>query len=149
MALKLDRRTFLKLSGAAVGSLTLGDLIGSQRLGDAVPVEVKADGTKVIAAVCNHNCGGRCRIQAHVKDGVVVRITSERGPDSAGAPQLRACLKGRALRSRLYHPDRLKYPQKRTGKRGEGRFERITWDEAVEAIATNLKEVVDRHGPGA
>ncbi len=149
MALKLDRRTFLKLSGAAVGSLTLGELIGAQRLGDAVPVEVKADGTKVIAAVCNHNCGGRCRIQAHVKDGVVVRITSERGPDSAGAPQLRACLKGRAIRSRLYNPDRLKYPQKRIGKRGEGRFERITWDEAVEAIATNLKEVVDRHGPGA
>jgi anaerobic dimethyl sulfoxide reductase subunit A len=149
MTLTLDRRTFLKLSGAAVGSAALGDLLGPLRLDQAVPIEVEADGTKVIAAVCNHNCGGRCRIRAHVKDGIVVRISSEAGPDPAGRPQLRACLKGRAIRSRLYNPDRLKYPQKRTGTRGEGKFQRISWDEAVESIASNLKAVADRHGPGS
>ncbi len=149
MTLKLDRRTFLRLSGAAIGSAALGEALGPLSLAQAVPIELKADGTKVIAAVCNHNCGGRCRIQAHVKDGVVVRISSELGSDPAGQPQLRACLKGRAIRNRLYNPNRLKYPQKRVGTRGEGRFQRIPWDEAVDIIASNLKAVVERHGPGA
>ena len=149
MTIKLDRRTFLRLSGAAIGSAALGEVLGPLSLAEAVPIEVKTDGTKVIAAVCNHNCGGRCRIQAHVKDGVIVRISSETGSDAAGQPQLRACLKGRAIRNRLYNPNRLRYPQKRVGTRGEGNFQRISWDEAVEIIASNLKTVVELHGPGS
>ena len=54
-------------------------------------------------------------------------------------PVMRACVRGRAYRKFVYHPDRLKYPMKRTGKRGEGKFERITWDEATTLIANQLK----------
>ena len=99
--------------------------------------------------VCNNNCGGRCSLRAHVKNGVVTRIDSGDGADPAQSPQLRACLKGRAIKNRLYHPDRLKYPMKRTGKRGEGKFQRVSWEEAVEFIATNLKTVVEKHGPAS
>ena len=54
-------------------------------------------------------------------------------------PVMRACARGRAYRKFVYHPDRLKYPMKRVGKRGEGKFERISWDEATTLIAERLK----------
>jgi len=148
MRVSLDRRSFLRLSGAAAGTVTAGEIFGSRLLERILPADAAAS-VRIIAAVCNNNCGGRCLIKAHVRDGVVVRITTDDAADSAGRPQLRACLRGRALRNRLSHPDRLKYPMKRTGKRGEGKFRRISWDEAVETIATALRSVVDRHGPGA
>ena len=53
-------------------------------------------------------------------------------PTWLAAPQLRACVRGRAYLRRQYHPDRLLYPMKRVGKRGEGKFERISWDEALD-----------------
>ena len=69
-------------------------------------------------------------LKAHVKDGVIIRIETEDGKE----PQLRACLRGRCYRQRVYAPDRLKFPLKRMGKRGEGRFERISWDEALNRV---------------
>lgn len=149
LSIKLDRRTFLKLSGAAAGTVTAAEIFGPLALEQILPAETRDDGTRILAVACNNNCGGRCRLRAHVKNGVVTRISSEDGTDPAESPQLRACLKGRAIRNRLYHPDRLKYPMKRTGRRGEGKFQRVSWDEAVEFIATNLKTVVDKHGPGS
>jgi anaerobic dimethyl sulfoxide reductase subunit A len=149
MSISLDRRTFLKLSGAAAGTATLSELLGPLSLDRLVGAESGKDGIRIIAAVCNNNCGGRCRITAHVKDGVVVRISSDDSPDLPQSPQLRACLKGRSIRNRLYHPDRLRYPMRRVGRRGDAKFQRITWDEAIELIARNLKTVVDRYGPGA
>jgi len=148
MRVNLDRRSFLRLSGAAAGTVTAGEIFGSRLLDRILPVEA-AGSTRIIAAVCNNNCGGRCLIKAHVIDGVIVRITTDDASDSAGRPQLRACLRGRALRNRLSHPGRLKFPMKRTGKRGEGKFRRISWDEAVETIAAALRSAVDTHGPGA
>lgn len=60
--------------------------------------------------------------------------------------QIRACLKCRSMRQRLYSPDRLKYPMKRVGERGDAKFERITWDEAFEIIARRWKEIVEKYG---
>ena len=48
--------------------------------------------------------------------------------------QVRACLRGRSMRRRVYNPDRLKYPMKRVGRAGEGKFERISWEEAYDII---------------
>ncbi|MGI6551624.1 MAG: molybdopterin-dependent oxidoreductase [Bacillota bacterium] len=84
---------------------------------------------------------------AHVKDGTIVRISTDQEPEEGDQLQLRACLRGRAYRNRLYHPDRLKYPMKRVGKRGEGKFERITWDEATDTIAAEIKRIKNEYGP--
>jgi anaerobic dimethyl sulfoxide reductase subunit A len=102
---------------------------------------------KKVPVGCGHNCGGSCLLIAHVEDGVVKRITTDESlPDESGALQLRACLKGRAYRQRLYHPDRLKYPLKRTGKRGTGDFERVSWGEALDTIAEKMLEIREKHG---
>ena len=79
-----------------------------------------------------HNCGGRCLLIAHIEDGKIVRLDTDDRPDTIAAPQLRACVRGRAYLRRQYHPDRLLYPLKRVGKRGEGKFVRISWDEALD-----------------
>jgi len=59
---------------------------------------------------------------------------------------VRACLRGRSIRRRINHPDRLNYPMKRVGKRGEGKFERISWDEALDLLANSLRDVVTKYG---
>jgi anaerobic dimethyl sulfoxide reductase subunit A len=67
----------------------------------------------------------------HVSDGKIKWVeTDNTGNDEYGHHQVRACLRGRSVRRRVYNPDRLKYPMKRVGKRGEGKFKRISWDEA-------------------
>lgn len=101
---------------------------------------------KIIPTSCIHNCGGRCLLKAHVKDGVVIRFTTDDSPDTAQFPQARACLKGRAQRLRLYDPNRLKYPMKRLGKRGEGKFARISWDEAFDTIAAQMQRIKQSYG---
>ncbi|MEJ2051928.1 MAG: molybdopterin-dependent oxidoreductase, partial [Calditrichota bacterium] len=83
---------------------------------------------EIVRTVCNSHCGGLCEMKVHVKDGRVIRI--ENNDDNDGATP-RGCPRGRAYRQRLYAPDRLLYPLKRTGERGRGEFARISWDEAL------------------
>jgi anaerobic dimethyl sulfoxide reductase subunit A len=94
---------------------------------------------------CCADCGGKCLVKGHVKNGVVIRVETDDGEE----PQLRACARGRAYRKLFYAPDRLKYPMKRVGVRGEGKFDRISWDEALDTIAKELIRVKKNHGPSA
>ncbi|MBU2609026.1 MAG: molybdopterin-dependent oxidoreductase, partial [Chloroflexi bacterium] len=98
--------------------------------------------TEIVLTGCSHDCGGRCMLKVHVEQGRIVRIET----DTRGEPQLRACLRGRAYRQRVYSPDRLKYPMKRTGDRGKGEFERISWDEALDTVARELIRMRDTYG---
>jgi anaerobic dimethyl sulfoxide reductase subunit A len=100
---------------------------------------------QVIITACASHCGGRCLIKVHVRDGVISRIETDDGQE----PQLRACLRCRAYRQRVYDPDRLKFPMRRVGERGEGKFERISWDEALDTIVSELKRVRSTYGPAA
>ena len=100
---------------------------------------------KIVLTSCPHDCGGRCVLKVHVEDGVIRRIETDDGEE----PQLRACVRGRAYRQRVYAPDRLKYPMKRVGERGEGKFEQITWEEALDTVASELKRVKETYGPTA
>ncbi len=96
---------------------------------------------KVVITVCKNNCSGMCPLKVHVKGGVITAIESDE--------EFRACLKGRAYRQRVYAPDRLLYPLKRVGERGKGEFERISWDEALDTVATEIKRVRQSYGPAA
>ena len=57
------------------------------------------------------------------------------------------CIKGATIADLMYHPDRLRYPLRRTGARGEGKWERISWNEALDTIAARLKETKEKFGP--
>lgn len=104
---------------------------------------------RIVTTTCAHNCSARCMLKVHVRDGIVTRISSDDNEEKEGYHQLRACLRGRAYRERLYHPDRLKYPLKRVGKRGEGNFSRISWDEATTIIANQLRRITEKYGPAS
>ena len=149
---KMQRRTFLKWSGA-IGLPVIAGGVGTkllvERKEETKPVSAKEESPETIISTCSiNNCGGRCVIKAHVKDGAVVRVSTDtQAGGNLSTPPLRACVRGRNYRSMLYHPDRLKFPMKRVGKRGEGKFERISWNEAIETIAAQIKRIGDTYGP--
>ncbi len=103
----------------------------------------------IVPTGCAHNCGGHCVLKVWVRDGRIERITTDDRPDLPDDPQLRACPRGRAYARRVYHPDRLLHPMKRVGPRGEGRFERVSWGEALDLVASAMLRVKDEHGPDA
>ena len=106
--------------------------------------------TKRIRVGCPaHNCGGRCLLIAHLKDGRITHLETDDRPDDIAAPQLRACVRGRAYLRRQYHPDRLMFPMKRVGERGQGQFMRITWDEALDLMADRMEKIRQNYGNSA
>jgi anaerobic dimethyl sulfoxide reductase subunit A len=97
-----------------------------------------------------HNCGGRCLLVAHMENGHITRLEADdRVYDGIDNPRLLPCSRGLAYLRRQYHPDRLKYPMKRIGRRGEGKFERISWDEALDTVAGEIKRVKETYGNSA
>ena len=87
---------------------------------------------------------------AVVDDGRIVRLEADdRAKDDLAQPRLIACSRGRAYLRRQYHPDRLTQPLRRVGPRGEGRFEPVGWDEALDLAAGWIRETRARHGNGA
>ncbi len=105
-------------------------------------IETEKNGLKIINTGCCHDCGSRCTLKAHTIKGKIIRFETDNGEE----PQLRACLRGRAYRQRVYHPDRLKYPMRCIGERGDGKFERISWDKALDIVANKMKEIKEKYG---
>jgi len=106
----------------------------------ARPVKTEP-GETVVRTVCPLGCGIACGILAHVKDGVLVKIEPGDFPATS-----HVCARGLSAAKLVYHPDRLKHPVKRLGARGEGKWQRISWEEALDTIALRLKEIGDRYG---
>jgi anaerobic dimethyl sulfoxide reductase subunit A len=144
----ISRRCFLKWSAALGGAAVLADGGLSFGLEPArQPSAAAAANTQIVWTSCNVNCGSRCPLRVTVSEGQIVRVeTDNTGTDVYGDHQVRACVRGRAIRQRVYNPDRLKYPMKRAGKRGEGKFERISWEEAFDTIASKLTDVKQKYG---
>ncbi|ELY4393532.1 DMSO/selenate family reductase complex A subunit [Cronobacter sakazakii] len=143
----LSRRDFLR----ATSALAAAPLFVQAGVVKAQTPAVEVQKTETVVPTCStFDCGGKCDIRAHVKEGVVTRIST--CPDNEVDPEMplmRACVRGRGYRQFVYHPDRLKYPMKRVGKRGEGKFERISWDEATTLIADNLRRITAKYGPAS
>jgi DmsA/YnfE family anaerobic dimethyl sulfoxide reductase A subunit len=109
--------------------------------------ELRQDKTNRIRVGCPaHNCGGRCLLIAHIENGRITRLDADDRPDTLSAPQLRACARGLAYLRRQYHPDRLRFPLKRVGPRGEGQFVRCTWEEAIALLVGQLQRVKAKYG---
>lgn len=147
--LAVSRRHFLQASSALI-TLPFVSSFGHAASAPAAQAETGLAPEQVIPTCSTFDCGGKCDIRAHLKDGVVTRISTL--PDKDLDPQMpimRACVRGRGYRKFIYHPDRLKYPMKRVGKRGEGKFERISWDEATTLIAEKIKSITAKYGPAS
>ncbi|MFX0006722.1 MAG: molybdopterin-dependent oxidoreductase [Candidatus Hermodarchaeota archaeon] len=108
-------------------------------------IETNKNEIKIIKTGCCHDCGGRCILRAHVRNGKIIRIETDNGEE----PQLRACLRGRAYKQRVYSDERLKHPLRRVSERGEGIFEEISWDEAFDEVASKIKEIKKNYGNSA
>ena len=101
--------------------------------------------TVILKSVCR-SCHGGCGALLHVKDGELIKVEGD--PDSPlnhGA----LCPIGTVTRDLVYHPDRLKYPMRRIGKRGSGQWERISWDDALDEISTRLLAIRSEYGAEA
>lgn len=150
---ELTRRTFFKGAAALGAAAMLGgcapqemkETDGADAAGaggeDAV-VEVKHAWCKMCGPARTH-----CSTLCTVRDG---RWTNVEGNPEAGNNYGRGsrtlCAKGNAAMHTVYSPTRLLYPMKRTGEKGEGKFEQITWDEALDTIAAKLKEQKEQYG---
>ncbi|ENR7764907.1 dimethyl sulfoxide reductase anchor subunit [Salmonella enterica] len=146
----VSRRTLVK--SAALGSLALaaGGVslpFGMRTAAAVVQQAMRNEEDKIVWGACSVNCGSRCALRLHVKDNEVWWVeTDNTGDDVYGNHQVRACLRGRSIRRRINHPDRLNYPMKRVGRRSEGKFERISWQEALDTISASLKKIVETYG---
>lgn len=102
---------------------------------------------RVVRTVCSPNCSGTCGINAFVKDDKIIKIEPASFPEPGFE---RICIKGIAMAmQRIHHPDRLRYPQKRVGERGEGRWQRISWEEAFASIGQRLASAREQYGAPA
>ena len=105
--------------------------------------------TKIIPTTGRNNCGGRCIIYAHVRDGIIEKLSTE----TTGTPEhpvpLCACARGLNYHKTFLSEDRLHWPMKRTGERGEGKFSRISWEEALDILTSEYIRIRDTYGPGS
>jgi anaerobic dimethyl sulfoxide reductase subunit A len=99
---------------------------------------------KLIRTACPAHCGNDCcGILAHVKGDRIIKLEPAEFPNKKDR---RICIRGLSTLDITYHPDRLRYPMKRVGERGEGKFQRISWNEAFDTIATRFREIAEKYG---
>ncbi len=148
---KLTRRTFVKGAGWVTVTSALGFGLSScdqQEATETNPEPETLDpdkGYTYKSACCTVNCTSRCHLRARVKDDKIHGIVPGNMPGRDDYAN--ACLRGMALGQKTQNEDeRIMYPMKRTGERGLGEFERISWEQAIEEIAEKLEETKGKYG---
>jgi thiosulfate reductase/polysulfide reductase chain A len=141
--LEITRRTLLKAGLAAGGVGALGS-VGLPARAANEPWYRRGQ-ISTTYTVCDM-CPWRCGVVVSSVDGVVHKIDGNpKDPKSRGM----LCARGQAGVSFMYDPDRLRSPMIRTGERGEGKFQEVTWDHALDVVAQKLLEIKERSGPEA
>lgn len=102
--------------------------------------------TRVVKGACPHDCPDTCALEYHVADGKLIEVKGSAAHSVTGGV---LCTKVAKYPLRTYHPTRIKTPLKRVGKKGEGKFAPISWDEALSTIASKFKSIIADHGAEA
>ena len=145
----VDRRNFLKLGVAAASTQLLpiskaaADDHVALRQGGEDYSQLSGNQHTAIPSVCGQ-CPSRCAILGYLDDGKLAKI--EGHPNSI-RNQGRVCAKGQTGSAKVYDPDRILTPLKRTGPRGEGQWQKISWDEALDEVSGRLKKFRDDGTP--
>ena len=104
------------------------------------------DQTRTHFGACPHDCPDTCAMIYEVEDEKLISVKGNKDhPMTRGT----LCVKVKDYEKRHYHPDRLLYPHKRVGKKGEKKFERISWEEAIDTIHSKWVKIIDEYGPQA
>lgn len=145
-SMPISRRRFLKTATTAI---VAGGVCSQLRLGPLSLAEAHAEAAKAGETVVGTWCAmcgpaANCALYAFAKDGKFTRVAGmKEAPQNKGA----LCCKAHGSVDWVYSKDRIQYPMRRIGKKGEGKFERITWDEAIKTLADKLKEQKEKYGP--
>ena len=147
---KIDRRGFLKLAGVT-GVATTAGLTGLPSPLKASTEQEAKKGARFLkydrgvhspnfCEMCFWNCG----VDVYTRDGKIHKLEGNKlNPNNSG----HLCAKGNAGIVSTYDPDRIKSPLIRTGKRGEGKFKKVTWEEAYKYVHEKLNPLIKKHGP--
>jgi DMSO reductase family type II enzyme molybdopterin subunit len=164
MTARINRRAFLKGTGVMVAGLGLSRLLPMPSFDRAMTAAARTYSSfedvyrqkwtwdKVTWGTHLVDCyPGSCSWRVYTKDGVVFREEqAARYPQvERGVPDMnpRGCQKGGCFSEVMYGSERITYPMRRTGERGEGKWERISWDDALTDIADSMIDAVQSHGP--
>ncbi len=136
----MTRRKFLQVSAGATAAAAVG---GARILSALVPAGQKTGdaGVQKFYSVCDM-CFNKCGLIARVEGGVVKKL--DPNPKFLKSRGM-LCARGNAGIAQLYDPDRLKYPLLRKGARGEGKWQRLTWDQALDHAAEKLQKIADQY----
>lgn len=146
---KLSRRGFAKLTAASAAGIPLANFgSGLTKAAEPAPADktqAVKDDVKIVKTNCRA-CIFNCGVLAHVRNGRVVKLEGNpEYPMTTGS----MCAKGLSGINALYHPNRNKYPMIRVGERGENKWKRISWQEAIDIIAKKLMETRAKYGAEA
>lgn len=146
MTKTISRRDFLKLGAAATTALGVGQMLPPKVAKAARESgQLNADGDGTISSMCEM-CVWRCGLIAKIKDGRVVKLEGNpEHPHSRG----NLCPRGQSGLMNTYDPDRVLTPLIRVGKRGEGKFRKASWDEALDLVASKMLEIKQKYGSEA
>jgi len=141
MKTPINRRKFIKISAVGAGTVLMPDLL-AEADNIKYPLENSWQEQEVITT-CNQ-CYLGCGLIATVRNG---RVAYLRGNPSSPTNRGHICAKAHAGVYKLYHPERIGYPLMRVGKRGEGKWQRISWEEAIGKISKTLTPIIEEYGP--
>ena len=156
---KVTRRTFVKGAGwltitSAIGASALGCAPAQKseseddKLAETGPVADPEEGFTYKSACCSVNCTSRCHLRARVKDDKIYTVIPGQMPGRDDYAN--CCLRSIGLGTRTHDENvRVMHPMKRTGERGSGEFEQITWEQAIDEIAERMEATKAQYGPKA
>ncbi len=98
----------------------------------------------VLPSACPLDCPDHCSLDVTVRDGAIQRID---GSHRSSVTDGFICTKVRNFGDRVYGPERLLHPAIRTGEKGEAQFRSVSWDDALDHVATRLRAIAEQHGP--